>query len=60
MGATARCWHWCASPPAWPERPDVVAQYAQRAEDDLTALPDSAGKRALSALVDHVRDGLSK
>lgn len=38
----------------------VVARYSRRAEDDLTALPDSAGKRALSALVDHVRDRPSK
>ena len=34
----------------------VVAHYAKRAEDDLAGLPDNAGRRALSALVDHVHD----
>ncbi len=38
----------------------AAARYARDAADDLTALPDSAGKRALGALVDHVRDSPSK
>ena len=37
----------------------VATRYAKRAERELAGLPDSAGKRALSALVDHIRDGHS-